>query len=126
MKLPGMKRIWLTLAMSWLIGAVAVLIASLAENSFKAGLWAEIYCLAVSVLSPVSFCLYGWDKWKAEREGRRISEKTLHLMAFAGGWPGAVAGQQWFRHKTLKPVFRTILLLTVLLHVAVAATLCFQ
>ncbi|HIE99340.1 MAG TPA: DUF1294 domain-containing protein [Fuerstia sp.] len=119
-----MKKLWLTLSVSWFIGSVVVLFVSLTRPSY--GLWADLYCLAVSVLSPVLFCLYGWDKWKAEREGRRISEKTLHLMAFAGGWPGAVAGQQWFRHKTLKPVFRTILLLTVLLHVTVAATLCFQ
>ena len=125
MKLPGMKKLWLTLCVSWCIGSLVVLIASLTQN-IQVGLWADLYCLAVGVLSPVSFCLYGWDKWKAAREGRRISEKTLHLMAFAGGWPGAVAGQQWFRHKTLKPVFRSILLLTVLLHVAVAATLCFQ
>lgn len=126
MKLPGVKKLWLTLAATWFIGSVVVLIASLTENSFKAGLWAEIYCLAVGILSPAALCFYAWDKWKAKREGRRISEKTLHLLAFAGGWPGAVAGQQWFRHKTLKPVFRSILLLTVMLHVAVVATLCFR
>jgi uncharacterized membrane protein YsdA (DUF1294 family) len=126
MKLPGMKKIWLTLCASWLIGSLAVLIFSFSKNSFKAGLWAEIYCLSVCLLSPAAFCAYGWDKWKAEREGRRISEKKLHVLAFSGGWPGAVAGQQWFRHKTLKPVFRTVLLLTALLHVAVVATLYFR
>ena len=126
MKLPSMKKLWVTLAVIWFIGSVAVLIASLTADSFKPGLWVDLYCLAVGLLSPAAFCVYGWDKWKAAREGRRISEKTLHLLAFAGGWPGAVAGQQWFRHKTLKPVFRTILMVTVLLHVAVVATLCFQ
>jgi uncharacterized membrane protein YsdA (DUF1294 family) len=124
MKFPGVKKIWLTLCASWFIGSVAILVASLSAISFKAGLWAEVYCLAVGFLSPVAFCVYGWDKWKAEREGRRVSEKTLHLLAIAGGWPGAVAGQQWFRHKTLKPFFRTVLLLTAVLHVTFVAT-CF-
>ncbi len=126
MKLPGMKKVWLTLAVSWFIGCVLWLIYSFTTDSFQAKLGVQIYCLAVGILSPAAFCAYGWDKWKAEREGHRISEKKLHLLAFAGGWPGAVAGQQWFRHKTLKPVFRTILVLTVLLHVAVVATLCFR
>ena len=122
MQLPGLKKVWLTLAVSWFVGAVGLLVTSLTTN-FSAGLWAEIYCLAVGLLSPAAFCVYGWDKWKAEREGRRIPEKSLHLLAVAGGWPGAVAGQQWFRHKTLKPVFRTVLMLIVVLHVATVAVL---
>jgi uncharacterized membrane protein YsdA (DUF1294 family) len=123
MKLLGVKKIWLTLCVSWFIGSVAIVVASL-SGSYTLGLSADLYCLAVGLLSPVAFCVYGWDKWKAEREGRRVSEKTLHLLAIAGGWPGAVAGQQWFRHKTLKPFFRTVLLLTAVLHVTFVAT-CF-
>ncbi len=42
MKLPGMKRSWLTLAMSWLIGAVAVQIACLADNLLTAWLWVDL------------------------------------------------------------------------------------
>ena len=126
MKLPSMKKLWVTLAAIWFIGSLVVLGYSLTADSFDAKLWVQIYCLAVGLLSPAAFCAYGWDKWKAEREGRRIPEKTLHVLAFAGGWPGAVAGQQWFRHKTLKPVFRTVLLSTVLLHVVVVATLYFR
>ncbi|MCP4508576.1 MAG: DUF1294 domain-containing protein [Fuerstiella sp.] len=126
MRLPGIKKIWLTLCVCWFVGCLVVLSYSLAGNSFEAKLWIEIYCLAVGLLSPAAFCAYGWDKWKAERDGQRISEKTLHILAFAGGWPGAVAGQQWFRHKTLKPVFRTVLLLTAVLHVGVVVTLFFR
>ncbi|MCP4175135.1 MAG: DUF1294 domain-containing protein, partial [Fuerstiella sp.] len=59
--------------------------------------------------SPITFGAFGWDKWKAERDGRRIPEKFLYFLALAGGWPGAVIGQTVFRHKTIKPVFRTIL-----------------
>jgi uncharacterized membrane protein YsdA (DUF1294 family) len=40
----------------------------------------------------------------------------LHLLALLGGWPGAVLGQQLFRHKTKKVVFRLVLWLILALH----------
>jgi uncharacterized membrane protein YsdA (DUF1294 family) len=34
-----------------------------------------------------------------------VPERTLHLLALLGGWPGAILGQRHFRHKTRKVSF---------------------
>lgn len=65
-----------------------------------------------AVTSAVSFALYGLDKAAAVRGARRVPEATLHLLALLGGWPGALAGQLAFRHKTRKQPFRTVFWLT--------------
>jgi uncharacterized membrane protein YsdA (DUF1294 family) len=45
------------------------------------------------------------DKWKAKRRAWRIPERTLLLLAAAGGCTGALAGMLMFRHKTRKLKF---------------------
>jgi len=40
----------------------------------------------------------------------RTPESTLLMLAFIGGSPGAILGQQIFRHKTKKEPFRSRLL----------------
>ncbi len=120
MKIPGIRRFLLICSTGWFLGAVGLLCASILTNAFSAGLWAELYFAAVTVLSPAAFAAFGWDKWKAGREGQRIPEKTLHWLSAFGGWPGAILGQQLFRHKTIKPVFRSILFATMVLHVILA------
>ncbi|MEM8670988.1 MAG: DUF1294 domain-containing protein [Planctomycetota bacterium] len=77
------------------------------------------YVAAVLVLSIVAFLLYGWDKRRARRDGDRVPEKTLQLIALLGGWPGALLGQRFFRHKTQKTSFQIIFWLCVLLHIAI-------
>jgi len=74
------------------------------------------YLIVLSVMSFVAFVTYGIDKRRARADGRRVPEKTLHLIAFLGGWPGALAGQQLFRHKTQKLAFRIVFWLVVSLH----------
>ena len=74
------------------------------------------YLAVVVTLSLVTFVTYGLDKRRAQKGGRRVPEKTLHLMAFFGGWPGALAGQRVFRHKTQKISFRIVFWLCVALH----------
>lgn len=118
MKMPNLKKTWMLLATFWLISSIGLLTLSLVGATFKPGLWAQLYWCAVIILSPIAFAAFGWDKWKASRDSARIPEKTLHFLAAFGGWPGAVWGQQLFRHKTIKPVFRMILLLIVAIHVA--------
>lgn len=56
-------------------------------------------------LSLALFIVYGLDKWAAKRGSARVAETSLHLIALMGGWPGALVGQQLFRHKTAKPGF---------------------
>lgn len=71
------------------------------------------------LISIGTFTVYGVDKHRAKNGGWRIPEKTLHLLSFAGGWPGALTAQRTFHHKTRKPVFQTVFWLSVLLHVGV-------
>ena len=77
---------------------------------------AIIVCSAwYGVMSLGTFVVYGIDKRRAKQEGSdRISEKTLHVLSLLGGWPGAIAGQKLFRHKTYKKSFRLVFWLTVL------------
>ena len=71
---------------------------------------------AYGALALASLALYGWDKLKARRAGRRIPESTLHAFALAGGFPGAWLGRRLFRHKTQKPGFAIVLVLSAVLH----------
>lgn len=56
----------------------------------------------LAVVNIAAWIMYGLDKWKAKSGMRRISEKTLLLIAFFGGSAGAVAGMILFRHKIRK------------------------
>ncbi|MFA9273582.1 MAG: DUF1294 domain-containing protein [Candidatus Aquirickettsiella gammari] len=65
------------------------------------------YCIVYySLVNLISFSLYGWDKAAARAQKSRISEKTLHWYAFAGGALGALCAQSFFRHKTQKAFFQ--------------------
>ncbi len=83
------------------------------------------YLSLVSVVSVVTFVVYGFDKRQAANGGRRIPEQTLHLLALAGGWPGALVGQRLFRHKTQKLSFLVVFWLTVLLHLSLVAAVAY-
>ena len=61
-----------------------------------------VYVLFINI---VSFVIYGMDKWKAQRGKRRVSEKTLLILAGIGGSIGAYGGMMFFRHKTKKVKF---------------------
>jgi uncharacterized membrane protein YsdA (DUF1294 family)/cold shock CspA family protein len=74
--------------------------------------------------SIVTFLVYAKDKLAAQRNGWRTAETTLHLLAFAGGWPGALCAQQLLRHKTTKPEFRACFWTTVIMNVAGFVLLC--
>lgn len=49
--------------------------------------------------------LFGFDKYRARRGGRRIPELWLLAVAVIGGSVGAIGGMLSFRHKTRKPRF---------------------
>lgn len=67
-------------------------------------------------LSIVLFIMYGLDKAAAKNGNWRISESTLIFFALAGGWPGALFAQQYFRHKTRKKTFLRVFWFTVFLN----------
>lgn len=81
------------------------------------------YAGLVAVVSVITLATYAWDKRAARRQAWRTPEATLHLLALAGGWPGALAGQAWLRHKSRKIGFQIVTWLTVPPHVAWTAWL---
>lgn len=68
--------------------------------------------------SAATFAAYALDKRRAVNGGSRLRERTLHLLALLGGWPGAHAGRWLLRHKTRKRGFSFVLWLITLLHAA--------
>jgi uncharacterized membrane protein YsdA (DUF1294 family) len=64
-----------------------------------------LFPIIYAVLNAASYALYGVDKFKARKDGWRISEQSL-LIASLFGPIGALLGMQHFRHKTRKPVFK--------------------
>ena len=68
--------------------------------------------------SLLTFIVYAVDKSAAKAGRWRTAESTLHLLALAGGWPGALLAQRWLRHKSAKRKFRVVFWATVLLNVA--------
>jgi uncharacterized membrane protein YsdA (DUF1294 family)/cold shock CspA family protein len=67
-------------------------------------------------LSFITFIAYAVDKSAARNNRWRTAERTLHLLALAGGWPGALVAQQLLRHKSKKESFRMAFWLTVLVN----------
>lgn len=72
--------------------------------------WTWLLCWVV-LMSLITFCTFGVDKWKAKRKVkresiRRIPERVLFLLAALGGSPGALLGMKVFHHKTLHKSFR--------------------
>lgn len=68
------------------------------------------------LLSLLSYAVYASDKRAAQQGRRRVPERTLHLLALLGGWPGALLTQRRLRHKTAKPSFLIVFWLTTLGH----------
>lgn len=69
-----------------------------------------------AIINVVTFLVYAKDKQAAKARQWRVPEKSLHLLAVAGGWVGAMLGQTYLRHKTKKAEFRVVYYLTVLIN----------
>jgi uncharacterized membrane protein YsdA (DUF1294 family) len=72
--------------------------------------------LLYSSMSAVGFLMYLADKSAAAHREWRTRENTLHLLALAGGWPGALLAQRILRHKSRKRSFQVTFWLTVVLN----------
>lgn len=64
----------------------------------------------------LTFVVYAMDKSAAARGAWRTPESTLHFLALACGWPGALIAQEQLRHKSKKQEFRLVFWLTVLVN----------
>ena len=103
----------ITVAALAISGGFLALLAGLAAFGPIPWLFPHAYV----VLSAVTFLVYGLDKRAAELGKWRISESTLHLLAFFGGWLGALAAQRVFRHKTVKQPFQAVFWVMVVANV---------
>ncbi len=70
------------------------------------------------VVSSVTFWLYWHDKRRAEADGWRTPESTLHLAEFLGGWPAAFLAQRTLRHKISKTRYQVTFWAIVTAHEA--------
>lgn len=107
---------WMSrISLVWLIVATTLLICYWTRwiPYWQAGVYGGL----VLTTSLLAFVSNGLDKWQAMRNWRRVPERWLHLLELLGGWPGAFYGQQFFRHKTIKPSYRRIFWLMVLSHI---------
>lgn len=82
-----------------------------------------MWLLLVNVLTLL---VYGGDKLAAAKAWRRVPEVTLLAFGFVGGWPGAMLGQQLFRHKTHKQPFRKWFFITVVINVIVVIAVVYE
>ena len=98
------------------------LLLGLAGSGAVLGAWAggglpDALALCYLLTSLASLILYGVDKRAARHDRQRIRERTLQLLAVAGGWPGALLAQALFRHKHRKAAFQWVFLLCTLANV---------
>jgi uncharacterized membrane protein YsdA (DUF1294 family)/cold shock CspA family protein len=108
-------------------GAAGMLIAAMflgavGASVLLANLQPAIFVLYLAA-SLVTFVAYAIDKSAAQKGRWRTSEATLHVLALAGGWPGALVAQTVLRHKSRKQPFRSVFWATVLLNCAALAWL---
>ena len=96
---------------------MAVLLSAASAASVGSTLWAfartwyGALVLYLALITLATFVIFGLDKWKAKRKSahpsvRRVPERTLFLLAAAGGSVGALLGMKVFHHKTLHRSFR--------------------
>ena len=74
---------------------------------------------ALAGVNAATILLYGYDKAVAGGARLRVPENVLHLLALLGGSPAALFSQTLFRHKTVKPSFRRVYWLIVVLQFAI-------
>lgn len=75
------------------------------------------------LINVLTLALYGADKMAARKGMRRVPEAKLLVFGVTGGWPGAIVGQQLFRHKTQKQPFKTYFFLSVVVSIGMMAVL---
>ncbi|HER1287110.1 TPA: DUF1294 domain-containing protein [Salmonella enterica subsp. enterica serovar Elomrane] len=71
----------------------------------------------------LTLAIYGVDKTAARKTWRRVPESTLLVFGVVGGWPGAIVGQQLFRHKTQKQPFKTYFIVSVIVNISVTVAI---
>jgi uncharacterized membrane protein YsdA (DUF1294 family) len=78
----------------------------------------ETVLIAVAAVNLATFAAFGLDKWRAQRDRRRIPEAWLLGLSFATGLFGGWLAMRVFRHKTRKTSFRVKMVLVSVLNLA--------
>jgi uncharacterized membrane protein YsdA (DUF1294 family) len=76
--------------------------------------------VALGVINGITVLMYGGDKCAAIFGWRRVSERTLLLIALCGGSLGALLGMVLFRHKISKESFQFTLACILFVQVGIA------
>jgi uncharacterized membrane protein YsdA (DUF1294 family)/cold shock CspA family protein len=72
------------------------------------------------IASIFAYGVYAADKGRARRGEWRVSEATLHVVEFIGGWPGAFVAQRRLRHKCTKGPYQFVFWVIVFAHQFIA------
>lgn len=78
----------------------------------------RVFFFYLIIMNIGAFILFGWDKFQALRDRRRVSERDLFTSALLGGSAGAIFGMYYFQHKTRHLKFRLGLPLILALQLA--------
>jgi uncharacterized membrane protein YsdA (DUF1294 family) len=84
--------------------------------------WSWLWCYLIGI-NVATLALYGFDKSRAQREGRRVPEVVLHGAELLGGTPTAFVAQRVFHHKTQKSSYQLRFWLIVAVQVIVVTSL---
>ncbi|MGF2687254.1 DUF1294 domain-containing protein [Marinobacter sp. DUT-3] len=103
----------------WVALLIAAAVGGAVSVLYLQGYVPLLLPVAYGGMSLITFLMYAVDKGAAERGNRRVPEGRLHLFELLCGWPGALVGQQFFRHKTRKTSFQVAFWFYVILNLAV-------
>ena len=109
----------------WVALLIAAAVGGAVSTLYLQGYVPVLLPVAYGVMSLVTFLMYAIDKGAAESGRRRVPEGRLHLLELLCGWPGALVGQQFFRHKTRKTSFQVVFWFYVILNLSVLGWLLF-
>ena len=73
----------------------------------------------LAAVNLMTYVMYWWDKRRAVKGKRRVSERELVAWALVGGTPAAFLAMRRFRHKTQKSSFRRLFWLIVAAQLAI-------
>jgi uncharacterized membrane protein YsdA (DUF1294 family) len=78
------------------------------------------------MINSLCFLTFGYDKWQAKKNNKRISEFNLLLLTGIGGTIGGILSMSLFKHKTNKfsfilSFYAIVILQIVLLYFGIQA-----
>jgi len=104
------KRLRTQLVYSALGGVLVVVVFLLLQNTTE---WQWYFTWPIAA-GAVTFAFYGVDKLLSKANAVRVPEATLHVLALAGGFAGALLGMLVFHHKSnfrAHPLFLPVIIL---------------